>query len=182
MGDLENFVGMLGASVGLLDALSRRARELTDGGPVVVSGISLGGWVVNLHRACFDSADRYVPMLAGTALGATFTSSVYRKLTAASARRRPERLREVLDFEDAFAVVEADDCEPLLARYDRIVEYDRQRPGYGGMSATVLDKGHVSGSLATGTLRNHVLGALSEATERSTGGNHSGRRSDSRWQ
>jgi hypothetical protein len=162
MGDLENFVGMLAASVGLIDALVSRASDRT-GSPVLASGISLGGWAVNLHRACFDTVDRYVPILAGAALGEMFVSSVYRKMTAGPARRRPDLLREVLDFEPEFTAVGADDCAPLLARYDRIIEYDRQRPAYEGMSPSVLNRGHVTGSLATDRLREHVLGVLSAA-------------------
>ena len=160
MGDLENFVGMLAASVSLVDALAIRASERTSS-PVLASGISLGGWAVNLHRACFDTVDRYVPIFAGAALGEMFVSSVYRKMIAGPAQRRPDYLREVLDFETEFTVVEADDCSPLLARYDRIIEYDRQRPSYEGMSLSVLDRGHVTGSLATDRLREHVLHVLS---------------------
>ncbi|MBX0296689.1 hypothetical protein EGH23_17565 [Halomicroarcula sp. F27] len=159
MGELENFVGMLAASAGLLEALTDRIADRTDG-PVVLSGISLGGWVVNLHRACFGSADRYVPLFAGAALGDMFVSSVYRYMTADAARRRPSQLREVLDFEDAFRAVEAANCAPLLGRYDRIIEYDRQRPSYTGMSLAVLERGHVTGSLAAAPLRQHVLGAI----------------------
>jgi len=160
MGDLENFVGMLATSAGLLEALTERIAYRADG-PVVLSGISLGGWAVNLHRACFGSADRYVPLFAGAALGEMFVSSVYRHMTADAALRRPSRLRDVLDFEDTFRAVEADNCAPLLGRYDRIIEYDRQRPSYTGMSLAVLDRGHVTGSLAAATLRQHVLGAIS---------------------
>ena len=160
MGDLENFVGMLAASAGLVDALAARARDRTST-PVLASGISLGGWAVNLHRVCFDTVDRYVPIFAGAALGELFVSSVYRKMTAGSALRRSDHLREVLDFEDAFTAVEADDCVPLLARYDRIIEYDRQRSAYEGIPLSVLDTGHVTGSLATRRLREHVLDVLS---------------------
>jgi len=160
MGELENFVGMLAASVGLVDGIATRASERTSG-PVLASGISLGGWAVNLHRACFDTVDRYAPIFAGAALGEMFVSSVYRKMTADPARRRPDHLREVLDFEEEFRSVEAANCASLLARYDRIVEYDRQRPAYAGRSLSVLEKGHVTGSLATDRLREHVLRALS---------------------
>ena len=160
MGDLENFVGMLAASVGLIDALATQASERTNS-PVLASGISLGGWAVNLHRTCFDTVDRYVPIFAGAALGEMFVSSVYRKMTAGSVRRRPDHLRDVLDFEEEFTAVEADDCSPVLARYDRIIEYDRQRPSYEGMPLSVLDKGHVTGSLATGLLREHIHRVLS---------------------
>jgi hypothetical protein len=160
MGDLENFVGMLAASVGLIDALATQASERTSGS-ILASGISLGGWAVNFHRACFDTVDRYVPIFAGAALGEMFVSSVYRKMTAQSALRRPDYLREILDFEAEFTAVGADDCSPLLARYDRIIEYDRQHPSYEGMPLSVLDKGHVTGALATNQLREHILSVLS---------------------
>ncbi|WP_436926068.1 hypothetical protein [Halosimplex amylolyticum] len=160
MGELENFVGMLAASAALIDALATQASDRTSS-PVLASGISLGGWAVNLHRACFDTVHRYVPIFAGAALGEMFVSSVYRKMTAGPAQRRPDHLREVLDFEEEFRDVEAANCVPLLARYDRIIEYDRQRPAYAGMSLSVLEKGHVTGSLATDRLREHVLRVLS---------------------
>ena len=50
---------------------------------------------------------------------------------------------------------------PDRSTHDRIIEYDRQRPAYEGMSLSVLDKGHVTGSLATDRLREHVLRVLS---------------------
>jgi hypothetical protein len=60
----------------------------------------------------------------------------------------------------AFRAVEVDDRAPLLGRYDRVIEYDRQRPSDTGMSLAVLDRGHVTGSLAAAILRQHVLGAI----------------------
>ena len=168
MGDLENLVGMLAASVGLIDALATRANERTSS-PILASGISFGGWAVNLHRACFDTVDRYVPIFAGAALGETFVSSVYQKMTAEPARRRPVHLCEVLDFEEESTAVGADDCFPLLARYDHIIEYDRQRPAYERMPLSVLDEGHVTGSLATDPLRKHVLCVLSASNADGTG-------------
>ncbi|WP_306438846.1 hypothetical protein [Natronococcus pandeyae] len=153
---------MLAASAALIEALAKRTRERTEA-PVVASGISLGGWAINLHRACFGAVDRYVPIFAGAALGELFVSSVYRKLAGEPARRRPERLRAVLDFEEAFRAIGADDCEPLLARYDRIIEFDRQRPSYDGLPVAVLNKGHVTGALATTALREHVVRVLTDA-------------------
>lgn len=158
MGDLENFVGMLAAATGLTEALVSRVEAL--GSAPVVSGISLGGWVTNLHRACFGSAARYVPLFAGAALGEMFVSSSYRHLTAETALARPDHLRAVLDFEDRFRDIADDDCRPLLGRYDRIIELDAQRSGYGALPMTVLEKGHITGSLASDALRDHVVGAL----------------------
>lgn len=90
-----------------------------------------------------------------------FVSSVYHYMTADAAWSQPSQLRQVLDFEDAFQAVDADDCAPLLGRYDRIIDYDRQRPSYTGMSLAVLNRGHVTGALAAATLREHILEAFS---------------------
>ena len=94
-----------------------------------------------------------------------FVASVYRHMTADAALRHPSRIRDVLDFEDAFRAIEADDCTPLLGRYDRIIEYERQRPSYTGMSLSVLNRGHVTGALAAATLREHVLEAIPEPND-----------------
>lgn len=92
MDELENFVGMLAASVVFIDALATQASDRTSS-PVFASGISLGGWTINLHRACFDTVDRYAPIFAGAALGEMFVSSVYRKMTAGAAQKRPDQFR-----------------------------------------------------------------------------------------
>lgn len=151
MGALEEFVGMLASSSALVEALLRRLDDTAS--PVVVAGISLGGWVTTLHRAFHGTADRYAPVFAGAALGEMFVSSVYRRMTGRRARGHPQRLRSVLDFEEAFRGVDAPDCSPLLARHDRIIEFDRQQAAYAGMAVSVLEKGHVTGSLATGPMR-----------------------------
>ena len=161
LADLSNFVGMVAASTALLEALRLRLAEAGSPG-VTVSGISLGGFVANLHRAYVGGADRYVPMLAGAALGELFVTSVYRHLTGERAKANPERLREVLDFADDFRGVDGADCAPLLARHDRIVEYDRQQPSYAGMDVGVMEKGHVTGALATDALRGWVRRNLAE--------------------
>lgn len=159
MGELENFVGMLATSTALVQALTERLRD--EGcSEIQASGISLGGWAVNLHRAYYGSLNRYVPIFAGARLGDLFVSSIYRKLTADSVQKNPDIVTATLDFEADFVSVEDDNCEPLLARYDRIVEFESQRPCYVGLDLEVLEKGHVTGSLATDALRNHVQRSL----------------------
>jgi hypothetical protein len=162
MGALSNFVGMVASSVALVDALADRARERTDG-PVVAAGLSLGGFVANCHRACHDTLDRYAPMLAGAAFDDLFLASAYRKLVAESARERPAVLRDRLNFEAEYRAVDADDVDPLLARYDRIVEFGRQKRCYEGRAVAVAEKGHTTAALATDILRAHVQSAVETA-------------------
>lgn len=155
MGDLAAFVGMCASSTVLVNALTEALRER--GSPeVVVSGISLGGWVTNLHRAFFGTATRYVPIFAGASLGEMFATSAYRKMTGELARANPDRLREKLDFDRAFVENTTDDCSPLLARYDQIIELEAQQHCYNRVHQTVIEKGHITGSLATSLLREHI--------------------------
>ncbi|MFI7495114.1 hypothetical protein ACH9D2_10395 [Kocuria sp. M4R2S49] len=156
MGSLDRFTAMLATSVALADLVGRSARA--EGSPrVVLSGVSLGGWVVNLHRTHHNTADAYVPVFAGAALAEVFLTSAYRRLTSRRAQADQERIRRLLDFEDAFTAVPGANVAAMLARYDQYVDYDRQRPCYGDRPVTVLRRGHVTGSLATAPLREHVL-------------------------
>ncbi|MCU4752530.1 hypothetical protein OB919_11100 [Halobacteria archaeon AArc-curdl1] len=164
MDSLENFVGMLATSATLIEALTEQVRD-TGCPATLAAGTSLGGWAVNLHRAYYGSVDRYIPIFAGAQLGEMFVSSIYRKLVAEAALTNPERLRTVLDFEDDFAAVDSDDCSPLLARYDRIIEFERQRTAYEGFDVAILEKGHITGSLATDALRGHIQQSIPETRE-----------------
>jgi hypothetical protein len=155
MDDFDNFVGILATSATLIEALADRLRD-TGCSVILVTGISLGDWAVNLHRAYYVGVDRYVLVFAGAQLGVLFVSSIYRKLTADSARTNPEVLRNVLDFEDAFTSSDADDYDPMLARYNRIIEFETQRSAYERSGLVILDKEHVTGSLATDALRAHI--------------------------
>jgi hypothetical protein len=164
MDTLGNFVGMLATSATLIEALTEQVRD-TGCPATLAAGISLGGWAVNLHRAYYGGVDRYVPIFAGAQLGEMFVSSIYRKLVAEAALTNPEVLRNVLDFGDDFADVNSDDCDPLLARYDRIIEFERQRAAYEGFDVAILEKGHITGSLATDALRSHIQQSISETRE-----------------
>jgi hypothetical protein len=164
MDTLDNFVGMLATSATLIEALTEQVRDA--GCPATLAaGISLGGWAINLHRAYYGGVDRYVPIFAGAQLGEMFVSSIYRKLVAEPALANPEKLRNVLDFEDAFTSTDSDDCDPLLARYDRIIEFERQRAAYERFDIAILEKGHITGSLATDALRRHIPQSISETRE-----------------
>jgi hypothetical protein len=66
---LSSFVAMLAVPVVLVEQLINSLKQKAVH-RVLVTGISLGGWVTNLHRTYFNSADRYVPLLAGAALAA----------------------------------------------------------------------------------------------------------------
>ena len=158
--DMSNFVAMLSVSVKLVDELISIIKQKKNK-HVIVSGISLGGWVMNLHRTYYNTADVYVPMLAGAALGEIFISSNYRKMAGKPASENPERLRQILNFEDDFQKVKENNVFPLLARYDQIINYELQKVCYGNHPINVIEKGHITGALANNELRKHILLASS---------------------
>jgi len=164
---LSNFVMMNAVSVKLVEKLVQSLRK-DFRPPVLVSGISLGGWVTNLHRAYFNTADIYAPLLAGAALGEVFITSEYRRMAGKPAKERSEVLREVLNFEEDFMKVLEDNVFPLLGRFDQYIEYDRQKVCYGGRDVNVLDRGHVTSAMDAGALRRHLLNCLREFESKET--------------
>lgn len=155
MGDLANFTGMLASLVVLVEELVTMLRK-AGSGPVVVSGISLGGWAVNLHAGCFGTADRYLPLLAGAALDDLFLRSRYRCLTAAPALEQPGLMEEVLNFEDSFRDAPADRVFPLLGRHDQFIRHDPQVRSYGKVRVETIERGHVTAAASPALLRHHI--------------------------
>ena len=160
LGHLSNYIGMLAATTVLLNELA--SRLVQQGCPAVyAAGFSLGGWVVNLHRAYFGKyIKRYIPICAGTRPEAVFLRSQYNKLTAESALNNPTILREKLNFEADFQANKALDCFPLLFRYDQLIELEEQLPGYHALDVQIIEKGHFTGQQAIDQLRNHIFNAL----------------------
>jgi hypothetical protein len=157
-GDLARWMAILAASVvGARAVLDTYGRD--EGRTTVLTGFSLGGWVTNLHRAFEGSADRYVPMLAGAHLGSQLLDSSYRRMTSRRAHGDADRVRQRLDFAEAFRAADAP-VAPLLARYDRYARAEDQQDDYTGWQLTWLDTGHVGAALAGDQLRAHVLREL----------------------
>ncbi|WP_277556175.1 hypothetical protein [Halobaculum limi] len=111
-------------------------------GRTIVSGYSLGGFVTNRHHVHHDTADVYVPLMAGTAHGEIFLSSVP---AAPAARDRPEYLRRRLNFTDSWGNRDHDHVHPVLGRHDRLNHLGTQRSSYPGVSPAVWPVGHLSG-------------------------------------
>jgi hypothetical protein len=156
---LSNFVGMLSVSVKLVEEIIESLKK-QGGPPVLVSGISLGGWITNLHRTYYNTADVYVPLLAGAALDHLFTDSGYRKMGGRIARENPEKIKETLNFEENFQKVKDDNVFPLLGSYDQFIQYERQKKSYTTENIKVLESGHVTSFLLAQELRKHILSVM----------------------
>lgn len=159
MSKLSNFTAMLSVSVEMVDALVNVLKS-KGCNRVIMVGMSLGGWVTNLHRSFYNSVDAYVPIFAGAALDEVFTTSFYKKLAGQLVAEKSDTVRKVLNFENEFKKVSDNNISPLLARFDQIIEYERQKQCYGEHHIEVVNKGHITGAIATKELRNHILACM----------------------
>jgi hypothetical protein len=160
MGRLGNFTAMLAVLVHTAEGLITHLRGI-ERGPVLLTGISLGGWAANLHATYLGGADLYAPLLAGTALAELFLDSSYRHMTAADALNQPDLLRAVLNFEADFAArAPARRVRPLLARHDQFIRCERQTASYGGLPVALIGRGHVTAAASPALLRRHLEDAL----------------------
>lgn len=159
MGQIQNFMAMMAASTELVEQI---VQECHEGGcsQIVVAGMGLGGVVANLHRTYHNSANLYVPMLAGTTQGNTFTMSGYRLLMGKAGRRQPEIVQDLLNFTGEFLRVRDDNVFPLLARYDQYVPFEQQEECYADLPVRVMERGHITAALSPKLLRRHVVDVL----------------------
>jgi len=155
MGHMTSFTAMLSVSVKLIDFLVDYLKSAGKG-QVIVSGVSLGGLVTNLHRTYFNTADVYIPLCAGAALSDVFMTSAYKRVAKIVHDHR-EIVNEKLDFEKDFRGVNSDNVFPLLARYDQLFRFERQKESYGRHPVTVLDKGHWTAAFSSKQLRQHIF-------------------------
>lgn len=158
MAATENWLAMKAVSLHVIEQTIGQIR-LTSGQPILVGGTSLGGFITNLHHVHFNSADVYTPLLAGLAMDDAFLNSVYSKSVAASAKRQPEIMKELFDFQPSFDACghSHDNVFPLLGRHDAIIRFQQQKASYSGLAVEVIDKGHTTGALAYDALREHML-------------------------
>lgn len=159
IGQISDFMAMISASVTVTESIIKSMRQQSDR-LIIVSGISLGGWVTNLHHTFFGSADLYVPMLAGARLGHVFTSSAYSVLTSPEGMRDKENIESLLDFEQGYRDVDFSITRPLLALHDRFIVFDVQAESYEGTDIKVIERGHVTATLDHMALRKHVLDSI----------------------
>jgi hypothetical protein len=159
MTELNNFMAMLAVSVRVIEGIVKQFRRRSQKA-VLITGISLGGWVTNLHRAYFNTAQAYIPIMAGAKLGEVFVSSPYRKLSGKNVLKNPERVREKLNFFNTFRKVTSSNLFPLLARHDQYIEYYIQKPAYNGFPLRTIDTGHITGVMQPYLSREHILEVL----------------------
>ncbi|MFC7138022.1 hypothetical protein ACFQRB_19290 [Halobaculum litoreum] len=129
------------ATLAVAVAATEHVLETVDG-RTVVAGYSLGGFVTNRHHVHHDTADAYVPLMAGTAHGEIFLTTVP---AAPAARSRAGHLRKRLNFTDTWLERDHAHVHPVLGRHDRLNRYATQRASYSGVEPAVWPVGHLRG-------------------------------------
>jgi hypothetical protein len=155
---LANFTVMLALSARLIEELIQRLQQ--QNAAIVVAGISLGGLAANLHRAYYNTARAYVPMLSGASPAETFLASSYRRLAGSLAIENPEVIRDKLNFDQDFAKIQQANLYPLLARYDEYIPYSLNKQVYFGHPLKLIDKGHITAAISADVLREHIMEVL----------------------
>ncbi len=158
---LSNYTFMLAASAQLVEELTQQLHQR--GCPrVIVTGVSLGGIVTNIHFTYFHSADRYMPMLAGAKIGEVYISSAYAKVASDYGKLKPENLRRALNFEADMRQRDPKKVFPLMAEYDQLIELNVQKGAYEADRIHLIPFGHATGALKSGLLREHILKGLTD--------------------
>lgn len=154
---LANVVAMLSVSACLIEHLVSYCREKNIS-QILAAGTSLGGFITNIHHIHYNSADVYTPLLAGLAMDDAYLFSAYSRAVDAYAKEKSaDHIKAVLNFEEDFLSRENSNVFPLLARFDRLIRYQRQKDSYGKLPVAVINKGHTTGALAYSELRRHIL-------------------------
>ncbi len=157
---LANVTAMLAVSVCLMEHLVKYCRG-KGVNRVLIAGTSLGGFITNLHHIHYNSADVYTPLLAGLAMDDAYLVSDYSKAVDPQTRENYSgQIKAVLNFEAEFAAQDYHNVFPLLALHDRLIRFERQKESYGECPVEVINKGHTTGALAYGELRQHILNYL----------------------
>ena len=154
--NLSNYTMMLAASVLMVEQIIKNLRQTSDS-KITVTGTSLGGFVTNLHFTYFNSADRYVPLLAGARIGDALMDSAYSNVMSEYGKSHSGDIIEILNFDEDFGKRNQDNLFPLLASYDQIVKYSVQSQDYEKSQLESIPFGHSTGATRYSLLRQHIL-------------------------
>lgn len=148
---LSRFMAALAVTVQMNEAVVQWARS-QGSTRIAIVGLSMGGFIANRHHLHFNSADYYIPVLAGTRFSDVFLNT---------SPAHPDALRAdklaVLDFEAEWRLSRHENVFPVLGRSDQISRLSIQGPSYGPTNVEIWDKGHISTATSVRALRHIFL-------------------------
>ncbi|WP_439620931.1 hypothetical protein [Hyphomonas sp.] len=152
----NNYVAMIASVVQLTEALVQAQRD-AGSRVILVAGYSLGGFVSCRHHLHYNSADAYVPFVAGTSHAEIFFTTVK---AARSARKHPDIIRSRLNFGDAWKNTDNSNVYPVLAKYDQLNRLSVQGPSYGNLPYELWEGGHLHGARHPEQIREKLLSVI----------------------
>ena len=158
---LSQYVAMCAVSVKLMEAVRGLLVNYGARGSMM-AGMSLGGFVALLHHLLVGTADVYAPLLAGPDLAHVMLSTHFRRFVAPNALEQAAHIQSLFDCRHAFQASATHRIFPVLAEYDITMPYPYHQACYAASNVAVvtLNRGHLTGALAFGVLRRHLLSCL----------------------
>jgi hypothetical protein len=158
---LNHFMAMCAVSIKLMEAVRHLFVDKGACGSLM-TGTSLGGFLALMHHLLVETADCYVPLLAGPDLSHIMLDTPFQRLLAPQARLQGTAIRRLLDFRQAFQSSDTRRVFPLLALYDLDMCYPYHHACYAASRVPVatLRRGHITGATAFVALRHHVRTCL----------------------
>ena len=93
-------------------------------------------------------------------MGDVFLDSAYAMKVPKAAKKDPEHLRQMFNFDYAWSAVSDDNVFPLLAKHDAFIPYKHHSAAYKGRPVATANKGHITGMLSGTTLAQHLMQQL----------------------
>lgn len=157
--ELINFTASFAVMAKLVEELVVQIKANSQK-PVIVSGISFGGFVTNLHRSFFNTADTYIPMLAGSSMEKTFIKSGFYELTSDLVKNNPEKMKEILNFDNEFMGNSKNNMFPLLGKYDQFIRLNSHLECYEKHPVKIIERGHLTTAFSPEMMREHIFGKV----------------------
>ncbi len=152
-GSLLAYLTMISVSLAATERLL--AQKAVAHAPTrTVAGYGQGGYIANWHHILYDTADAYIPFMAGAAPAEPFLSTLP---TAPGVRRDGDRLRELLNFDAEWHTRNHDKVFPVLGSADYINPMESQARSYGATPIEVWGTGHVAAIKQPDRLRAKIL-------------------------
>lgn len=136
MASLYNFISVQSVCVGLTERLMDSA-SVADAPGVAVVGIGQGGYIANWHHHFFNTAQIYLPLLAGAAQGDALLSGYP---LARVARRQADKIRAQLNLE--WRTQDHANVFPVLGSADLVNRFNLQSRSYGDTPIEVWPASH----------------------------------------
>lgn len=150
---LSKFLTTMAVSTKLTEEVLKNLR--TRGVKFVeVAGISLGGVISNRHRIIYNSADVYVPIIAGTAHEKLF---IRNKDINQKEIDRNKIISQNLNFSAEWNKINTNNVFPICARYDDYCRLNEQGPSYGNCKIEIWNLGHLTTAVSYRALKPVLL-------------------------